>query len=52
MSELDFIIDKNRKYLNDLLDDINELLEHEFELSEETVRNLEIEICNCSVSVL
>ena len=43
MSELDFIIDKNRKYLNDLLDDINELLEHEFELSEETVRNLEIE---------
>ena len=43
MSELDFVIDKNRKYLNDLLDNVNELLEHEFELSEETVRNLEIE---------
>ena len=43
MSELDFIIDKNRKYLNDLLDNVNELLEHEFELSDDTVRNLEIE---------
>ena len=43
MSELDFIIDKNRKYLNDLLDNVNELLEHGFELSEETVKNLKIE---------
>lgn len=43
MSELDLIIDTKRKYLNDLLDNVNELLEHEFELSEETVRNLEIE---------
>lgn len=43
MSELDLIIDTKRKYLNDLLDNVNELLEHEFELSKETVRNLEIE---------
>lgn len=43
MSELDLIIDTKRKYLNDLLDNINELLEHEFELSKETVKNLEIE---------